>query len=257
MTTSYGNGARLHGVELVNQKRSRVYVHINRGEQLNQSNFYYYRRNLPHFITSGGIYFVTFRLAGTIPDSVLEQFKRETAAVVSVREQSPQTVSVQSTEKQKERLFWFVEDYLDDCMHGEKLFAQNDIAEIVMDGIKKRDGTMYRLLACTVMPNHVHMILRLPEREPHLPGRNEDWHCRLATVIGSLKKRTASTINIRLGRNGHLWQYETYDHLVRNAEELKRIVRYVLYNPVKAGLVKDPEAWKWNFCAEDIYTMTP
>jgi len=219
---------------------------------LNQSDFFFYRRNLPHFISNGGIYFVTFRLAGTIPLSVLEQFKRDNkTAILRAQGHASQIAAIQLEKKQKGMLFRLIEDHLDYCKHGERLFAQDDLAEIVMSGIKKRDGTMYRLFASTIMPNHVHMVLCLNEQESHPSSGKHDLGYRLANVIGSLKKRTSSIINCRLGRSGQLWQYETFDHLVRNAEELERIVRYVLYNPVKAGLVKDPSEWKWNYWTTD------
>ena len=53
--------------------------------------------------------------------------------------------------------------------------------------------------------------------------------------------------NQRLGRSGAFWQHESYDHCVRNPNELKRIVTYVLNNPVKTGLVDRWEKWPWNY----------
>ena len=50
-----------------------------------------------------------------------------------------------------------------------------------------------------------------------------------------------------LGRNGRFWQEESYDHIIRDEAELNRIRQYILYNPVKAGLVDNPEDWPWNY----------
>jgi REP-associated tyrosine transposase len=66
----------------------------------------------------------------------------------------------------------------------------------------------------------------------------------------SLKGFTAWECNRALGRKGTFWQQESYDHVIRDSAEFQRIVRYVLNNPVKAGLVKDWREWKWNYRRE-------
>jgi hypothetical protein len=50
-----------------------------------------------------------------------------------------------------------------------------------------------------------------------------------------------------LGREGAFWQHENYDHFVRSGAELERIIKYVLYNPVKAKLIDDWAKWKWTY----------
>jgi putative transposase len=64
----------------------------------------------------------------------------------------------------------------------------------------------------------------------------------------SLKGYTAYEGNRLLGRKGAFWEHESYDHYVRDEEELERIVAYVLSNPLKAGLVTDWKAWPWSYC---------
>jgi REP element-mobilizing transposase RayT len=64
----------------------------------------------------------------------------------------------------------------------------------------------------------------------------------------SLKWYTAKECNKILNCTGQFWQHESYDHVVRNEEELNRIIEYILNNPVKAGLVETHEDWKWNYC---------
>ena len=59
----------------------------------------------------------------------------------------------------------------------------------------------------------------------------------------SLKGFSAARCNCQLGSHGTFWQQESYDHWVRDADELERIIRYIENNPVKAGLVIRPEDW--------------
>jgi putative transposase len=68
----------------------------------------------------------------------------------------------------------------------------------------------------------------------------------------SLKRHTARQANLLLGQEGMFWQHENYDHFVRDDAELGRIIRYVLHNPVKAGLADDWKNWKWSFCKYDM-----
>jgi hypothetical protein len=62
-----------------------------------------------------------------------------------------------------------------------------------------------------------------------------------------LKGSTARQANLMLGRTGEaFWQDESFDHRVRDDVALERIVRYVEYNPVGAGLAADPRDWPWS-----------
>jgi hypothetical protein len=50
-----------------------------------------------------------------------------------------------------------------------------------------------------------------------------------------------------LGQTGQpFWQDESYDHLVRSGEEYRRVERYIVNNPVRAGLVQSIEAFPWS-----------
>jgi REP element-mobilizing transposase RayT len=92
---------------------------------------------------------------------------------------------------------------------------------------------LHRLSAFVVMPNHVHALL-----QPLVP---------LAKVTHGVKGYTAYEANLILGRKGAaFWQHESYDHWVRTEDEYNRIVRYVEFNPVSAGLAGSIEEWAWS-----------
>jgi REP element-mobilizing transposase RayT len=107
------------------------------------------------------------------------------------------------------------------------------------------------------MPNHVHLIFTpflneqsLTEIKFSNPRRFESSEPTLGAVMQSLKGYTAHEANKLLNRTGRFWEVESYDHEVKDAEEFDRITKYVLNNPVKAGLVKNWEDWRWNFLAK-------
>ncbi len=200
-----------------------------------------YKRNLPHYQPRGAILFVTFRLAGSIPVVVLERLKAEAKA----REQricqageSPEQAHLLYEERKRQFGYW--DNALDHAQNGPFWLREPSIAQIVYDSMLYRDGVVYDLDVFCIMPNHVHAVLA--------PLPKEDGSYQpLQTIMHSLKRYTAGQANDVLGREGAFWQHESYDHVVRNPDEWGRIVNYVLYNPVKAGLVDTWEAWPWTY----------
>ncbi len=142
---------------------------------------------------------------------------------------------------------WFgkFDDYLDQVLQGETYLKNEAIADLVTEAIHYRDGRVYELIAFCIMPNHVHLVCTPLEME-------NDKFYSLAEILHSLKRHTARQSNLILVRSGAFWQDESYDHFVRNEKELERIIKYVLYNPVKASLVSDWRKWKWTYCKYDF-----
>jgi REP element-mobilizing transposase RayT len=77
------------------------------------------------------------------------------------------------------------------------------------------------------MPNHVHVLLT-----PITGFELED-------ILHSIKSFTATKINRILGRAGQLWQRESYDHIVRDINQLQAYQEYIAANPRKARLTPD------------------
>jgi len=82
-------------------------------------------------------------------------------------------------------------------------------------------------LAWVVMPDHLHWLIQL----------NERWS--LSTVVKNLKARSARSINRHLCRHGSLWQRAYYDRAARKDEDVRQIARYIVANPLRAGLVRN------------------
>ena len=62
----------------------------------------------------------------------------------------------------------------------------------------------------------------------------------------SLKVSSTRLINRDRGERGVLWQGRFFDRALRTVKEYNEKVEYIHFNPVKAGLVKRPEDWKWS-----------
>jgi putative DNA methylase len=113
------------------------------------------------------------------------------------------------------------------------------------------------------MPNHVHVVLQPFETCIHSQAANVDrlrsieqeaFHSEeiadsasvLSRIMHSLKSYTANRANEFLNRSGSFWQSESYDHWVRDINELERIVDYIRFNPVRAELCDRPEQWRFS-----------
>lgn len=93
--------------------------------------------------------------------------------------------------------------------------------------------------ACVVMPDHVHLIFT-----PRVDDERREI-CSLARIMDAIKGASAHKINKALGRQGHVWQAESFDRVLRSSESLDVKVAYVLANPVRAGLVSVPAEYRW------------
>jgi REP element-mobilizing transposase RayT len=88
------------------------------------------------------------------------------------------------------------------------------------------------------MPDHAHMILRPPTRHPGL------WW-DLAQIMKRIKGTSARIINASLGTTGQVWQKESFDRIIRDESEFWKHWRYMYLNPLKAGLVDNPEEYEF------------
>lgn len=221
-------------------------------------------RNLPHWQPPGATLFVTFRLADTVPRPVLRLYyaqkqwlQEETKRLLSLKlkADAPELVA---HEKRLEdfRRQWFMqfEEILHKAETGPTWLQEDSVAEQIAEALHHRDGTVYRLDAYCIMPNHVHTVfapcLSAAElRAVMLPAglRFSSRNPPLDKIMQSLKGWTAWKSNHVLERKGAFWEQESYDHVVDDEAEFERIVKYVLENPVKAGLVKDWQEWKWSY----------
>jgi putative transposase len=108
----------------------------------------------------------------------------------------------------------------------------------VMENILFDHGKRYDLVLAVVMPDHVHLLLC-----PRQLSAGK-WY-DLAEIMKGMKGASARKINQLLGTSGKVWQQESYDRIVRDEHELGEKIRYIWENPVKAGLVDDPEKFEF------------
>jgi putative transposase len=103
-----------------------------------------YRRNLPHIQRPGAILFVTFRLAGSLPVVVVEQWKEERAWLARLAVRHPQRFESLKPRFQR-RWFAKFEHLLDSGSYAPVFLNDPRIADLVADSLHHRDGKVFRL----------------------------------------------------------------------------------------------------------------
>ena len=171
------------------------------------------RRRLPHLSLPQRAVFLTWRLHDSLPPNRVFP----TAALTS------------------EQAFHIMDRLLDETRTGTFYLRQPDIADMVVEAIEYNSAVLkqYALQAFVVMPNHVHLLAN-----PTVP---------LDRLTRSLKGITAKRANAMLELTGKsFWQEESYDHLVRDDLDFKKIRQYIEENPVRAGLVREAREYRWS-----------
>jgi REP element-mobilizing transposase RayT len=82
------------------------------------------------------------------------------------------------------------------------------------------------MLAWVLMPDHVHWLVQV--------GKEGN----LSRVVNRLKSASGCQVHRLIGTRGPLWQQGFHDHALRAQEDVRRVARYVLANPLRAGLVQ-------------------
>lgn len=226
-------------------------------------------RNLPHWQPTDATFFVTFRLADSIPQPVLRFYLAQKQWLdeegnrirnLKLQEGSPEVLLHEERLVEFHRQ-WFLrfEEILHKAEIGPTWLKNPAIAEIVKEALHHRDGKIFRLDAYCIMSNHVHLVFapllsyrEMREVQSSRGLRFISENPPLNNIMQSLKGWTAWKANQVLGRKGSFWRGESYDHVIRNSGEYERIVRYVLQNPVKAGIVNDWREWKWSYSRDFV-----
>jgi REP element-mobilizing transposase RayT len=108
----------------------------------------------------------------------------------------------------------------------QRLFADLSLARVVISEMRRLHAAeALHSLTWVVMPDHVHWLFQLGDL------------VTLSTAMKAFKARSAQRLNQKLGRSGPIWQKAYYDHALRGDEDIQGIARYIVGNPLRAGLV--------------------
>ena len=190
------------------------------------------RRSLPHWLVADRTYFVTRRIANSLPAAVVEELRAERDAL------HQQKCSDESRWLKLYRAqFVRVDEILDaDKENDECKLTNGDIPNIIL---KSLDWLVHDagwcIYAATIMSTHIHLVMR----------NNKGRTGELLDDIEKFKRFTGSAANRSVGRTGRFWARDDFDHWCRTQDKVNSAITYVRQNPVKAGLVKEWQEWPW------------
>ena len=105
-------------------------------------------------------------------------------------------------------------------------FSNFHMARLLINELRRTQSEGFvKSLAWVVMPDHFHWLIELQ-------------NASLATIMQRTKSRSGRVINAACERNDHFWQQGYHDRAIRYDEDLASVARYVVANPLRAGLVK-------------------
>jgi REP element-mobilizing transposase RayT len=171
-------------------------------------------KQLPHWHQDEKYIFVTFRLADSLPQSKLNEFRAEKNKWISLH---PFPWSKED-ESDYHRKFSTVIDKWLDSNYGSCILRDEKCRAIVENALHFYDAKRYELIAYVVMPNHVHVCF-MP-----LNG------FRISQILHTWKSYSANSVNKVLNRTGKVWQKEYFDRYIRDESHFERVIRYIRRN---------------------------
>lgn len=190
---------------------------------------HFHRRRLPHLYYNEGTYFVTYRLYGSIPQNRLDELQKE----------------IDSSDVEDQKRIFKKYDKLLDRVENQIFHLKNPlIAEACKNSIMFFDKKDIDVICYCIMPNHIHLAFELLAKNK-----------LVGDIMASIKRYSAKSANEILNRKSKFWQPESFDRLVRDEKELYNIIKYVLLNPVNAGLIEDYKDWPHTYCRKEYLVL--
>lgn len=206
--------------------------------------------DLPHWRQDGATYFVTFRLADSLPQEKLAEWRTERDQWLG---QHPEPHDETTRKEYYEKFPQQLQRWLD-AGSGSCVLALPEVKELVESALRHFNGTRYKLDEFVVAPNHVHVLVA-PLGEHQLSAILHSWKSftaheilkveaagRRLSEFRNQRRDASATINsepepkeVKSGGGvpppselpNIVWQRESFDHIVRSAASMERFREYI------------------------------
>lgn len=193
----------------------------------------WHRGNLPHRNKEGLIQFITFRQEDSLPQQVLREIEQKIKHLTDEKK---------DVERRKKYQYW-----LDQGL-GSCALANREMAQVMQDALMHHNGDKYDLLAWSIMPNHVHVLIRTTG---DLVRIVQSWK----SFTGKWALKNNKKYNLGIDKDAtQFWMAEYWDRFIRDEKHFNNTVRYILDNPVKAKLPKRHTAYLYRGLMLDVGT---
>lgn len=180
--------------------------------------------DLPHRNKVNLVQSITFRLADSLPQDVLKGIEEELKTL---------PVSKKEIEKRKRNEKWL------DRGLGCCALANSEMAQVVFDALQYYNGDRYNLLAWSIMPNHIHVLI---ETKSHLSRIVQSW--KSYTGKWAFANNKKYSLGIKDGAK-EFWRTEYWDRFMRDRAHFENTLKYILDNPKNANLPKSSTAYRF------------
>ena len=194
----------------------------------------------PHIQLSDSVIFITWRLAFTMPKYIRDMFNE-----IKLEKSEDNLHSLKKNSEFLYNRFMKFDDSLGKLSTGDINLNEEQIAEIIKSTLHIHDGIKYVLHCYCIMSNHLHFVIK-PLKD------KQDKIYKVSNIIQSIKRYTSMEINKSKNRTGQVWDDFYFDRIIRTEEEYRKVIGYILNNPVKAGLVQDLMQWRDSYFIEEL-----
>lgn len=209
---------------------------------------------LPHFQQPGQAYFVTWNLKDAVPPKALKSYSLK---LESLKNQihlfetlKPEQEKINQLKLQyhlvRKKYMKAYDDLLDLERNPSINLSHIENTEVLKQTLLFWEGKKLTNFAFTIMPNHVHWVFQLFEKN----SLGEPVY--LQDIMHSVKLFSANKINRMEQKEGSLWQKESFDTTIRDDKHLYFAIRYTINNPVKAGLISDWRLWNGTWIQQSL-----
>jgi len=182
---------------------------------------------LPHWYNGHHCFFVTFRLADSLPQNVISDLKSSLQSEINLITEENEIKRKLIIDELKFKYFKKYEHQLDSKPYGECVLKNVEIAQILYYKILSYHKKYFELNCLSIMPNHVHILLSTLD------------NCEIVELdkwLQLIKGGSSYLINKAMKRTGKLWATESFDRYIRNEEHYNNSFYYTINNPRAAGL---------------------
>lgn len=108
----------------------------------------------------------------------------------------------------------------------------------------------FETIALTVLPDHFHLIMQLPENDSDYSKRISSLKYNFSSLLPTYYRNM--NLSRQFKREAGIWQRRFWEHLIRDDRDLDNHIDYVYYNPVKHGYVSQVMDWKYSTFHRDV-----
>ncbi|PCJ59516.1 MAG: hypothetical protein COA79_10745 [Planctomycetota bacterium] len=206
-------------------KKQKIITKLNNFDntQAGNINSVNYRGYLPHFEICSHYQMITYRLNDSLPAKTLEKLN-----------------DAKNNDSEYRKA---IETQMD-AGHGSSILKEPAIANMIINNWKYFHIKRYELIAYVVMPNHVHVLIKLNDNEK-LSKIVHSWKSFTSKHFSSILKNLNLSSRDAEG-NPIKWQRDYWDRYIRNVDHYLRSIDYIHNNPRHAGICSSPDQWPFS-----------